>query len=179
MVGCRPTKLLKLMVATNVLVGSIASTPTFGHAHALPTSLHHDHRDSDSVEHSHRSHSHGQLATSHDDDDDAIVLAGRVFHLHGTWFGIPFTIPAPAERHNGDDGRRLPLADSCLMSLTPNSATGVGPVRERPGWSDSLRLAPDLGAGLQLRPFSPLDRPALTGAVSQCALQARSGVLRW
>ena len=174
--SCRPNKLLKLMFAASVLVGSVASTPTFGHAHPLPASLHHDHGRSEALAHSHVSHSHGQPVNDHA-HDALIAVDASVFHLHAVWFGVPFTIPAPVEQQD-DHGRRVPLADACFTSAGPSVATGVGPVRERSVWPDVLGLALDIGAGLQVPTNPRLTSPPLHEAGIPRALQARSGVLR-
>ena len=174
--SCRPNKLLKLMVAASVLVGSVASTPTFGHAHRLSASMPYDHDHSEALAHSHGSHSHGQPVDDHA-HDAVIALDDSVFHLHGVWFGIPFTTPAPVE-HQNDHARRVPLTDACFTSAGPGLATGVVPVRERSVRPDALGLALDIGAGLQIPTNPRLTSSPLLEAGTPCALQARSGVLR-
>jgi hypothetical protein len=172
----RPDKLMKLMVAASVLVGSVASTPTFGHAHRLSDSPPYDHDHSEALAYSHGSHSHGQPLDDHA-HDAVITLEDSVFHLHGVWFGIPFTTPAPVE-HQNDNGGRVPLTDACFTSAGPGLATGVGPVRERSVCPDALRLALDIGTGPQIPTNPRLTSSPLLEPGIPCALQARSGVLR-
>ncbi len=174
--SCGPKKLLKLIVAASVFVGSVASTPTIGHAHSLPASPLPDLDHAEGLAHSHGSHSHGQPVDEHL-HDAVIALDDSVFHLHGVWFGIPFTARAPVEQQS-DHSRRVPLADACFTTAGPGLATGVGPVRERSVCPDALGLALDFNASLQFPTNSRLTIPAHHEAGTPSALQARSGLLR-
>jgi hypothetical protein len=162
-----------MILAAAVLVGSVSSTPTFGHAHQKPEADHHDHLDWAAHDHSH-SHMEAVFGT---EQHASVETNDSVFHLHGMWFGIPFRLPAPTER---EDARATehPLAQACLTPTVTIVAGQSGSVWQRLVCFDFFRLAPDLSAGLEpsltplhgMRPCGPSGR--------HCALEARSGVLR-
>src|SRR5688572_341888 len=84
----RPTTLMKLMLAAIVLIGGFGTSPTTGHAHGRPHDSHAGHHD-DWAAHD---HPHVHRAEGDEHDGDAVV-DGLVFHLHGVWFGVPFSLP--------------------------------------------------------------------------------------
>ena len=176
MSAVRPNSLLNLMLAAGVLVGSVASTPTFGHAHPVSGPLHHVHHDLDAIDHSNWSHFHQEASDDHD-DHAAIILCESVFHLHSVWFGVPFTLPAPAGHQNQQAGR-VSLADACWTSGATAVSTNGAAVRERGVWDDVSALTIDRDGAIPLSTNS-LCTSALCGEVEPpCALPARSGVLR-
>ena len=161
------------MLATAVLVGSVGSTPIFGHAHEKPDADDHDHLHWAVHEHSHLHLN----AARHGERHAAVEANDTVFHRHGMLFGIPFSLPAPTEPH--DD--RLVQNPLAMAVLTPGAAvvtSHLGSVGERIVCPDAFVLAPDPRAGIEpsatlLSGTQSLDPPG-----GHCALEARSGVLR-
>lgn len=169
----RPAACMKMILAASVLAGSVGSTPTFGHAHEKTEADHHDHLDWAA-----HGHSHAHLdAVSGTEQHASVESNDAVFHLHGMWFGIPFSLPAPTEP---EDARATqnPLATACLAPVVTMVATHLGSVRGRPICPDAFGLAPDPRAGLELPRILLPGSWSLSRAGGHCALEARSAVLR-
>lgn len=176
-----PTTLTRLLVAATVLLGSVASGPTFGHAHHNGHTHHvhvdwdanHDHEDADD------GHATSVVESNHDDDPDRSVAfaAGLELHLHGVLFGIPVSVPVPAEPDSDHETRtpialayvlRTPMLDGCsLRSLD-------GRVFCPEGWG----LAPPLRAAVVSTGRCFAYTSADISLEPPCALKAQSGVLR-
>jgi hypothetical protein len=177
MIAVRPNAFLRLMLAASVSAGSVASTPTIGHAHPLPRSLHRAHHDFDAIDHAHWQHSHKPASDDHD-DLATIALSESLFHLHTVWFGIPLTLPAPTG-HQNEQASRVPLADVCWISGAPAMSTSNGANRERiVVWHYASMLAVDSHAADPLTTNSLRMSPFCGEVGPPCAQPARTGVLR-
>lgn len=171
----RPTKLVRLLLAATVLAGSVASSPTFGHAHPLPDSIAHDHHDAELIGHFHSPHHHDGLAET--DGHDAGVLGSAVFHVHGVWFGIPFSLPALTGQPDGRPNAH-PMADACLTPAASSQSGGIGSVSSHSNCPNGHGLPPPHGTATEITNNSVLCMPTRHSAGSHCAVTARSGVLR-
>lgn len=167
----RPTDFVRVILATAVLLGSVASTPIFGHAHERPEADRHDHLDWAAHEHSHLH------AARHAEQHTAVEANDAVFHLHGMWFGIPFSLAAPTE---AEDARLVanPLAMAVPTPAVTIVASRVGSVRERIVCPNEFGLASDSQAGLEPSATLLSGTRSLGRCGGHCALEARSGVLR-
>ena len=169
MKGLRAIKSVRLLLAAIALAGSVGSSPVIGHAHGpiLDTSHHH---------HGWADHDHSPPHAEEGDDHDATPRVGEsVFHLHGAWFGIPFSLPTAAPR--GTQGERIdyhPGADACLVQA---SASDVVHPRWEPPLSspESWLLYPLCAPSGQPSPFMSL--PSETTSTSGVLLM-RSVLLR-
>jgi hypothetical protein len=169
----RPTDYVRMILATAVLFGSVGSTPTVGHAHDNPNADDHDHLDWATHD-----HSHSHLDAISGTEQHALVESDNaVFHIHGMWFGIPFSMPAPTEPKQTRPTEH-PLALACLTPTVTVIAGHSGSVWQRIVCSDFVGLVPDLYARLEPPINSLHGMPSCGSSRGHCALEARSGVLR-
>lgn len=155
------TTLLRLLLATLVALSGLGPRSSYAHSHSTPDKSHHAHDTHD--------------AESHHEDDDhegELPSLGESFsHVHGSWFGVPFTLPAT------DGGMVSPggIASDDCPTLTAAGKTGPGgPMKEHIPWLGSLP-PPELCPLLAGRP--PRNAP-LDGAGTSHALAGRTLVLR-
>jgi hypothetical protein len=177
----KPTTLTRLLVAAGVLFGGGATGPTFGHSHP-DGDTHHAHVDWDAGHHhddAHHEHTTAVVESDHDHDADlsVAVAGGLEFHLHCVLFGIPVSLPVPAEP-DSDHETQSPLALAYVLPspmLGVRSAQSVG---ERIVCPESLGIALSLRAELVPTGHCSAHTSADISLVPPCALKAQSGVLR-
>src|SRR5262249_3571508 len=113
----RATRLVRLLLAAITLAGSVGSSPIIGHAHALsPATTHHHHGW---AEHDHSIERHGG------DAGDEVTLHGgeSAYPLQGTWFGSPFSVPAPSAGMQGERiGRQFGPDDFLIQARAADVA---------------------------------------------------------
>lgn len=175
----KPTPLTRLLVATSMLLGSAASGPTFGHAHPNGDTQH-VHVDWDADHHhddASRDHESAVVDAHHDHDADLAVAGRSEFHLHDVWFGIPVSLAMPAEP-DSDQETHNPFASAYVLPTPMIHGCSARSLEGRAVCPDTLGLALDIGAGLQIPTNPRLTSPPLHEAGIPCALQSRSGVLR-
>lgn len=175
----KPTPLTRLLVAAAMLLGSVASGPTFGHAHPNGDTQH-VHVDWDADHHhddASRDHESAVVESDHDHDADLAVAGSLQFHLHCVLLGIPVSLPVPAAPRS-DHETHNPFASAYVLPSPVIHGCSARSLEGRPVCPDALGLALDIGAGLQIPTNPHLTSPPLHEASIPCALQARSGVLR-
>jgi hypothetical protein len=170
----RQTRTMKLLLAAIVLVNGFGTTPMIGHAHGLP------HRPPDDHHVTWADHDHSLEHLMPDESDqhpDLPTVGDSIFHLHGVWFGIPFSLPSPTRpASNRIDSH--PLADTlATMGMTASARPGMGwqPVLWPPG---HLGCGPALDADLHVSDHLQRTSPSPDGAISPCALRVRTVLIR-
>ncbi len=163
-------KLARMLVAALALVGSIGSSPVIGHSHgSFPAASHLNHGFVDH-EHSTLHHEGG----GHHDHVGASQIEASFFHLHGTWFGMPFSFPASPRPGHVERVSHVLASDLSLMQP-------VAIVVARSGWDLPFGpAAPWLIAPLcapSARPSLLTSRP-FDGACMPDAVLLRSVSLR-
>jgi hypothetical protein len=168
---------MRLVLATFVLVGSLGSSPTFGHAHEGGDS---DHRHLGHHLGHHLGSELGHDADHHDglheehDGSEWLARRGIEYHLHGVLFGIPFTVPNPSAQLSSTSNPFL-LADDC-PTLIP--AFGVSHLlKERIPWPVDWGVF-DLALGIASGTASHRSTYRFDSFPPSCSPQARSVVLR-
>src|SRR5262249_55441442 len=86
----RPTKLIRILLALIVLLGSNGGSSTYGHTHG-------GHHFSFPDAWAPHDHDHG-LADEEDDDDDDPHITDGVFHIHGLFLGMPLSLTGSSSR---------------------------------------------------------------------------------
>ena len=177
----KPTPLTRLLVATSMLLGCVAAGPTFGHAHPDGDS-HHVHLDWH-ADHNHEvadhDHTTAVVQSDHDRDADlAVAVDGSLeFHLHGVWFGIPVSLPVPAEP-DSDRQTQHPFALAYVLPNLMVAGCFVRSLEERVScpeeWGFSLPLRAELVQTGHCSAHTSTD----ISHEPPCALKAQSGVLR-
>ena len=131
----------RLLIATSVLLVN-GRTPAVCHAHAEGDRPH-DHRNSKPHDHDHahphHSHSHAHHAPHRvphgDSSSTSCHCTNSTRHLHFSWFGVEFTLPAPPVENESSD---------------PFNSTEIAIVRAVDGpamvKSNEASAGPDLGA---------------------------------
>jgi hypothetical protein len=171
---------MKLLVAAGVLTGSVASGPTFGHAHrggevlhVHPDWDHHGEREDTD----HQGRFHAMAWADEEEDYHFVVVTASQFHLHATLLGIPISLPVPADSKH-EDGRRDQPSEMYLVPSVSADWFCISRVLERLIW---LNVA---GPALSFSSDSLSPTVAIQSAPSNhfqqylCALQTQSGVLR-
>ena len=165
----RTTKLVRLLLATLVLVGTIGSSPTFSHTHGRPDSSHDAHF-------AHHDHDHAPVDSwSHHDHEDSVSDDDSASHLHGILLGIPFRFPTPPGQVGSRPGL-LPFSEACFTPSTTADADHLA-AKLLP-WPDVWGLASSLCAHRGPSAPSLHAAPSSYGATSPCALLTRSVMLR-
>src|SRR5262245_15574962 len=112
----RSIDVTRVFLATAILIGSVGTSPMFGHAHETA--------DADHDHHDWSAHEHDYLASHHESGMDgcsSVESGNAVFHLHGTWCWIPFSVPAPA----GNGKAHVVVNPLAMAVLLPAVTVGV------------------------------------------------------
>jgi hypothetical protein len=173
----RLTDFVRVFLATAVLGGSVGSSPMFGHSHDEPEGDYHDHLAwSADDHHDHHDHEHSRVQHESNIVSDLIVEPDdSVFHVHGTWFGIPFSLPVPAKHKDV----RVGMEPMAVVALTPVVVVAdFGVLAKRLASPGMFGIPPDPHSGHRASAALRLANwfPDLSGG--HCALETRSGVLR-
>src|SRR4051794_33574627 len=170
------SQIIRLVLATGVLVNSVGSAPAFGHAHGQRHSARLDDHGRRSPHH----HSHSPMWSEECElFRHTATFSDCVFHLHGAWFGLVFNLPNPPGRPNGDRRSQIALHDETCPGLTKIlPAAHAELARGAVVWLQVL--IPEGRTGADLRPSAHLfpARHFLSEAETSCALRAGAGVLR-
>lgn len=113
----RAMRLARMLTAAFALAGSIGSLPVLGHSHGPPdgTSL--------------RDHVHSPRQPEQDGHLDHVVtsrIGAYSFHLHGTWFGMPFSLASPPITGQVDRAGHVLASDLSPMQPVTIVVTRIG-----------------------------------------------------
>lgn len=153
--------LLRLLLAAFVALSGFGPRTAYVHSHITPDEAHHSHSGHD--DHADDDHAH---------HDELPGITDGFAHVHGSWLGIPITLPA----QGGEASSESQLAGDSCPTLTAAMKLGpFGPPKERIPWASDL-APPDF------RLLSLAARPPrnsfLDGVGTSYALHGRTVVLR-
>src|SRR5262245_60641757 len=152
------TTLLRLFLAALVALPGFGPQPAYAHSHPASDKAHHSHSDRDPGRHDHH--------------DELPGWSDSFSHVHGSWFGIPVTVPTP---EGGARSASMLAWVPCPTLTNALKAGPFGPMKERIPWGSGLS-PPDL------RHFILAARPARAplddGAGTAYVLHGRTVVLR-
>jgi hypothetical protein len=162
---------MRLVLATFVLVGSVGSSSTFGHAHEGGDSNHYHVGFEVGHDADHDSHHHDGLEDEHDGPE--LLAGGGEFHLHSVLFGVPFTLlNASAERTST---HHVWLSVGCPTLST--SFDGSHLLKERIPWPFDWGLI-DFALGIDSGSVTGRSAYGFDSSAPSCSPHARSVVLR-
>lgn len=164
----RAAKLVRVLFAALFVAVSVGTSPVIGHAHGLDPAPSHDDHGWPDHHHAPRHHEDGG---GHDDPGDALEVAASFFHLHGAWFGVPFSLPTSLSMGQGEQVGQLVDSDACRIRAVTLGADHLGWDLPSACW-----LLPPLRAP-RARPCLPTSRP-FDGASMPDAIFLRSVSLR-
>lgn len=167
-------KSLRVVLAAVILVGSLGTSATYGHAHGRGTVDHHHHAANPS-DHDHPDHDGQHLPSRDGDHEPLLALAAEsAYHLHAVYFGIPFVVPSYA--HFGHALHQSPSWDVCPTQLSSFDVERLLKLKERIPWQLPWALPPAV-LDSDLRQDASRQVAVERSPEPWCAAHARSVIL--